>query len=211
MGSLVSENREVGFSKGQLDKWRKQGKIPAVVFGKSRTESFPVWVNWRSFEKFLHTEGKVFELQVNGKTELVNTKEIDWSPLGQPLHISFHQIQKGQAIEVKVPVHLVGTSAGQKAGGVVQVTEEQVLVKGLPKHIPEHIDLDISALEIGHHITAAELKLPQGLELAQPGDHNLVVCQAPKQEAPEEVVELHPEGEAPVAAAPESDSDKLAS
>ncbi len=217
MGLLSCEKRELGFSKGRLDKFRKQGKIPAVVFGKQRSESLPVFVNWQDFNKLYHTDGKVFEMEIDGKKELVNAKTIDTNHLGAVTHISFHQLNRNEATSVLVPVHVVGESVGEKAGGIVQLTESQIRVKGLPHDIPEHIDVDITDLDIHHHITAGEVKLPKGLELAQAADHNVVVCSAPKQEVEEEpVVELVPEGEvAPEAAASpdesSDDEDKIAS
>lgn len=208
MGSLSSENRELGFSKGQMNKFRKQGRIPAVVFGKNRDQSWPIFVNWVAFQKCLSSEGKVFQLEVNGNVELVNAKVVDLTPMGQPQHISFHQLVRGEASVFKVPVNLVGESVGEKAGGVIQAVESQISVKGMPKNIPENVELDISSLEIGQNLTAGDLKLPTGLELAQEADLNLVVCQAPKQEEAEEEVALAPEGEAleaPVAEASAED------
>jgi len=208
MGSLASEKRELGCSKGQLNKWRKDGRIPAVVFGKTRKESVPLFVNWLQFNKMYHSTGKVFELEVDGKTELVNTKSVETDNLGKAVHISFHQLNRGEKVSVQVPVRVVGIAAGVKLGGIIQVTESEITVKGLPKDLPEHIDVDVASLEIHQHLTAGQIKLPKGLVLDQDASHNVIVCQAPQKEEEVEVVELHPEGEvAPVA----SDSDKLAS
>lgn len=203
MSFLQASQRQGSWSKGEFKNFRKEGKIPAVVYGKGM-ESTSLWVNWLEFQKCYKEHGKVFEMQFDGWKETVNTKQIDTDNMGRVTHISFHKLAKGQKTSVKVPVTLEGDSIGAKAGGVIQQVLETINVTAFPKDIPESIHVDITAVQIGEHLTVGQLRLPPGLEVDEvEAQRNVVVCQAPKQQVEEEVsAQASTESEAPAAEAP---------
>jgi len=198
-GILTTESRDINLSKGELNDFRKAGKVPAVIFGKGM-DSVPVFVNLIEFRKVYHDNGKIFELKFGSHKETVNAKTIDTTPLGMVSHISFQKLTKGEKTTVKVPVTLEGDCIGLKAGGMIQQLIDTITVHAVPKDIPESIHVDISALEVGHHISVSDLKLPKGLEVdASELERNIVNCQAPQkqeEEAPaESQVEAAPAGD----------------
>jgi len=197
MSSLQAEPREANFSKGQLNKFRKEGKVPAVVFGKGM-EAQSLWVDMIAFNKCYHQHGKVFEMKFGKNTETVNAKFIDTNPLGKVMHISFHILTKGEKTTMKVAVNLDGESVGAKAGGIVQQLLDTIIITALPKDVPESVHVDISALDIGSNLTVGDIKLPKGLEIDEAeAEKVLVTCQAAQKQ--EEVAEVATETEAPAA------------
>lgn len=189
MSFLQAQPRQGSWSKGEYKNFRKEGKIPAVVYGKGM-ESQSLWVSWLDFQKCYKEHGKVFELKFNGQSETVNTKQVETDNLGKVTHISFHKLAKGQKTSVKVPVTLEGDSIGAKAGGIIQQVLDSINITAMPQDIPDTIHVDISALQIGEHLTVGQLNLPKGLTVDEvEAQRNVVVCQAPKQQVEEEVQE----------------------
>ncbi len=199
MTTLKTETRELGLSSGDLNKFRKQGRIPAVVYGKDLSPSKSVWVNQIDFMKAYHDTGKIMEMSVDGKTEMVNAKVIDRGPMGTLMHINFHQLKRGQKTMVKVPLHADGEAKGVKNGGILSWSHETIQIEGVPKDIPESIHVDISALEIGATLHASEIKLPKGLTLVDDAEMAILSIQAPSKAAEAETAGAE---EATEAAAP---------
>lgn len=104
---------------------------------------------------------------------------------GRLLHVDFLQISKNKPISVSVSIDFQGTAAGSKAGGVFQTQETQLEVEGLPADLPTSIEVDVSGLEIGDRLTAADIKLDKGLTLVTPGD-SIIASVMPPQAAEEE-------------------------
>ncbi len=188
MGTSVlnAENRELNLSRGELNKRRKAGQVPAVVFGKE-IESIPVFVDLLTFQRVYADQGKIFELNVSGTTHMVNTKKIEMNIFGNLVnHINFHKLKAGQTTTVNIPVSLVGESKGDKAGGIISTNLEVLPVTGLPKDMPEKIEIDITELEIDGKITIGEIKLAGKLTIEGEAEAIVVSCAAPKvkEEAP---------------------------
>ena len=199
MSFLKTEQRAKEWSKGQMNTFRREGKIPAVIFGKGM-DSASVFVNWIEFQKCYQEHGKVFEIEFGGKKETVNAKFIDTNPLGRVSHISFHKLAKGQMTTMKVPVTIAGDSVGAKAGGVIQQLLDTITVTALPKNIPDMIHVDVTSLEIGATLKAGDIKLPTGLTVDEAeADKTVVNCQAPQKQ--EEEPAAAADGEAPAAEA----------
>ncbi|MBD64633.1 MAG: 50S ribosomal protein L25 [Halobacteriovoraceae bacterium] len=191
---LTTEKRELKFSKGDLDKFRAEGKVPGVVYGKGM-DSVPVFVDYLAFRDTYNKNGKIFELDVAGKKILVNTKLIDTTVFGKTTHINFHKLKRGEKTTVKVPLELVGEAAGKKEGGMIQQIRDVIQVAAAPKDIPNSIEVDISGMNIGDSLSFGDLKLASGLELIDEAELAVVTCTMPKQQAEEEVTEgdLDPE------------------
>lgn len=210
MTTLKTETRELGLSSGELNRFRKQGRIPAVVYGKGLSESKSVWVNQVDFMKVYHETGKIMEMSVDGKTEMVNAKVLDRGPMGSLMHVNFHQLKRGQKTMVRVPLHSEGEAKGVKDGGILSWSHETIQLEGVPKDIPESITIDISALEIGGVIHASDIKLAKGLTLMDEGEMTILSIQAPSKAAEAETAgaEEASEGtEAAAAAAPAGDEE----
>lgn len=95
------------------------------------------------------------------------------------------QISKNKPISVSVSIDFQGTAAGSKAGGVFQTQETQLEVEGLPADLPTSIEVDVSGLDIGDRLTAADIKLDKGLTLVT-SPESIIASVMPPQAAEEE-------------------------
>ena len=203
MGFLKAEQRDQKWSSGQLNKFRTEGKIPAVIYGKD-WDNQNVFISELDFKKIHHEHGNVFEVEVNGKKVTAATKEVQWSPLHKLVHVSFHKLDLNKKTIIEVPIHLIGESAGQKAGGSVSTNHDTISIWAKPGNIPAHIDIDVTNMEMGDVFHAKDIKLPEGCEICNTInlDENYVICNFPMKEEPEVekttfvLVEGEAEGEA---------------
>ncbi len=159
--AVVATPRTGKFNKNHARRVRVEGKIPAVVYGAG--ESVAVTVDPRVVTKILHSESghnTIFDLNVEGAT-LVKAMIVDWQhePIkGKLLHIDFKRIAMDKAMRVSVPVQLTGTPIGVKtAGGVLDQILREVEIECLPADIPDHIDVDVSNLEMYGAIHISDL------------------------------------------------------
>ena len=163
-------------------KHRKKGLIPSIVYD-GKTDSIPVFVNRIAFEKMYSVHGKVFQLQAGSKKMMVNAKEIQRDPLGTMLlHVSFHELAKGQKTTVNVPVKVIGESIGVKEGGTISIVSETLALDVLPSKVPASIEVDVTELKMGDHLSAKDIKLPVGAEYNQSVDleSNVIFCNHPQ-------------------------------
>jgi large subunit ribosomal protein L25 len=122
------------------------------------------------------------------------------------LHIDFLQVSMERAVQVEVPIHLVGEPVGVAKGGVIEQHLRSIMVESLPGQIPEKIDVDISALDIGDSVHVNEISLP-GIKLLAPPDVAVVGVTPPQaEEKPAEVAA--PIAEEGVAAPAEEKEEK---
>ncbi len=190
--------------KGPARKLRSQGTIPAILYGR---DVQPVALtisskDWRRLETHARSNAVIkMELTEGGSAQErpVMIKNVQKGPVDQKvLHIDFLQISMERAVQVEVPIHLVGTAAGVVNGGVVEQHLRTVMIESLPGQIPERIDVDISALEIGDSIHVREISMP-GVKLLDPPEVAVVGITPP--EAEEKVEAAAPVAEEAAAAA----------
>jgi large subunit ribosomal protein L25 len=212
--SLAAQWRE-GKGKEDARRLRNQGLIPAVVYGQ-RAETIPVTLNPQELAKVLHEgagERTLINLTIEGlkdgpitKTVILKEKQID--PLKRTwLHVDLYSIAMDEAINVNIPVRIVGKAAGVAQGGIVEQILREIEVKCLPTDIPSSIDVDVSPLEIGHSIHVAEITLEKAKILADPGQ-TIVTIVPPKEEAVAAVEEVVAE-EAEVEAGEEKEKEEV--
>lgn len=180
---LPTESRDLKYTKGDLNRFRKQGKIPAVLFGKGM-DSVPLFVDLVEFKKTYSANGKIFEIEANGKKHLINAKNISTNAIGNiVMHIDFLKLNRNQETTVQIPVVLTGDAPGVKEGGVIQIINEMIEVTGVPRDIPESIEIDISGLALGENITAGAISIGPKIKLELDADVTIVTCSQPKVQA----------------------------
>jgi large subunit ribosomal protein L25 len=175
--TLNVEVRAAKGSKKELSTMRASSTIPAVVYGG---ESGPV--NIALSEKDLMAARKkgganaILHLKHAKGTETVVVKELQRHPVtDRPVHADFQRISLTKKIDAKVPLVLVGESIGVKiGGGMVNHELRELRIKALPTAIPQHIDVDISALELHQMLTVKDLKLADGIDVLEPADNVIV-------------------------------------
>jgi large subunit ribosomal protein L25 len=165
---------------------RAVGQIPAVVYGGDRP-SVPIAVDRPTILSLLRTEAgenSIFLLKLEGgqKSRHAMIKEMQVNPRTREIqHIDFQRVNMDEKLRVQVPIELVGTAVGVKRdGGVLDFVTREVEVECLPGDIPEHLALDVTALEIGHHAEAGALTIPKGVELIESTDRVIVAISAPR-------------------------------
>lgn len=179
----VETRQEKG--KSVARKLRAAGRLPGVVYGIG--ENVPVVVDPRTIERILRSEtarNKVYKLEgsgIAGKNVLVKDYQVD--PVSRRLlHVDLLEIDVSQKITVTVPVTLIGKAAGVASGGVLNIIEREVQLRCLPTNVPTHIEVDVTALEIGDSIHLDSVKLPEGVEKALTRNETLVACVPPAKE-----------------------------
>ena len=186
---LKAEKRELGMSRGDLMRERKIGNTPAIFYGKGM-ESVPLFVKNVDFQHVFENKGKIFELEVDGKKHLVNTKFIHKDPLHTLTYqIDFVKLTRGVETTVKVPVNIVGESKGVKDGGTASQLRDVLVVKGTPMNIPEQIEVDITNLEIGDSIHIQDIQSGGKYTFEDEGELTVVTIMAPKKEEEPEAAE----------------------
>jgi large subunit ribosomal protein L25 len=170
------------------------GQIPAVLYGAGFAEGKPVAIDRHDFELFMthHGGSALISLALEGEKQPVNAviREVQYSPVkGNVLHVDFQAVRMDQPIHANVPVRLVNDAVGVRTGGVLVVDLHDLNIEALPKDLPEVLEGDIAALEVGDSLHAGEIPLPDGVTLL--GDPEAIVCsvQAPRAEI-EEVPEI---------------------
>jgi large subunit ribosomal protein L25 len=203
--SLNATKRD-GAGKGVARKLRQGGRVPAVMYGKDM-EPLHLSIDAMEAGHLFHaisTDNTIVDLVVEGEKEAFPTlvREIQAHPHKNELvHVDFLRIQKGVAVEVEVPVELVGTPVGVKLhGGVLEHLVHEVPVKCIPSLIPEFIEVDVSGLDLDDAIHLTQLTFPEGVELLLDDDRTVCIVAAPRAVV-EEVKEGIEEGAA--AAEPE--------
>ena len=192
---------------GVARKLRQAGQVPAIIYGHGRDPQ-SLAINTREVEKLLSqfsAGSTVIELTVDGAVSKTLIREIQRHPVSRSIvHIDFQQLVAGEKITVSIPLRFTGTADGvRNSGGILEETMHQVHLRVDPSAIPDHIDVDVTPLTIGHSYHVRDLQLPAGVTILDDAGATVCVCTAPKavvEEAPAAVVEG---AEAAVPAEPE--------
>lgn len=153
---------------GLLGQMRREGLTPAVFYGKD-VDAKNIKVDTKVLFDLLHhaaSEHLLVNLNVEGDGQhLALIQEVQHAPLsGEILHVDFLAVKRGEKLNSLVPLVLTGTAKGTKAGGVLNLQLNELSVQCLPTDLPETIEVDVTALEIGDSVHVSDLKLPKGVE-----------------------------------------------
>ena len=182
--------------KGASRRLRRAAQLPAIVYGGSaapqaiQIEHEQIWL--ASHHEWFYSS--ILNLDVDGKVEQVLLRDMQRHPYKQLImHLDFQRVDASQALRTKVQLRFLGQekSVAGKTGGVIIMHElTEVEVSCLPKDLPEAIEVDLSALEIGQVVHLSDLKLPAGVEipalkLGKEPDVAVVVAKHGKEEVEE--------------------------
>ena len=195
---------------------RSEGRLPGVVYNKGL--NVPISVVTRAFDRVFRAQGvsSVIDLEVDGKTHEVLVKAVQMDKRRrEPLHVDFYAVTAGQVVDVHVPIEFVGTAAGAKAGGQVDIQRREVYLSVVPRLIPQNLEVDISALEIGDavHISDIINLLPPEAEVLDDAERTLITILPPRlveevETVAEEVIEPEVIGEETEDEGDETDEDE---
>lgn len=195
---LLAEVREKT-GKSVARKLRLAGKIPAILYGKHRPPT-PLAIERKHLLEVLHTaagRNVLIDLQIQRdgdvETATVMLKELQRDLFGREvIHADLVAVSLEESIELEVPIVLVGQAKGVAEGGILEHHLRHLLVECLPTQIPEHIEVDISHLNIGDTIHVSDLNIPEGVAVRTPPEEVVVSLLAPVKEevaAPAEAVQ----------------------
>lgn len=163
---LPAEKRERTGSR-YAERYRKSGKLPAIVYGHGR-DPLPIMLDSHKALGLINKGEKVFRLDFPGTSEadekqMVLLKDVQFDYMGSRIvHCDFARVDLNERIHTRVHVNLVGDAIGLKAAGNLlmhPVTEIEIECR--VADIPDHIDVDISGLDLGNVITSGDVKLPK--------------------------------------------------
>jgi len=200
--SLAAKVRDSA-GKGAARKLRAVGEVPAVIYGHGR-EPQSLAINTYTLERMLEKvsyKTTVIELEVaGGATAKTLIREIQRHPYKRHiLHVDFQELIAGEKVTVRVPLVFVGVPEGVRTGGgILDQVMHEMEISVDPANIPNHIDVDVANLVIGHSLHVSDVKVPEGVEVLDEASSTVCVCSIPKA-----VVEEVPAEGAVVAAEPE--------
>ncbi len=186
MEHVLQTEKRVMSSKSALKRIRKEGGIPAIVYGAG-ADSLAVTVNAREFRKSFAkiTESAIIQLTIAGeesKDVLIKDYQHD-TIRDEIIHLDFYEIQRGKTLKTLVPIELKGYSEGLKFGGVLETFLHEVEVESLPKNLPEIIFLEISSLAVGESLHVSDLPQIEGVKYLNTPEQVIVHMGVSKKEA----------------------------
>lgn len=202
----ISAEPRTEFGKGGARRTRRLGLVPAVIYGHGEAPRH-IAVPAREFAAAIRHGGinTVFELVgPDGSKTLALPKAIQRDPLKDTFeHIDMIIVKRGEQVTVDVPVHLVGEAA---KGTLVMHEHDKISIIAEALHLPEFVEVSIEGLEAGAHVTAGDITLPKGSQLAVDADTMVaIVTAAPTAEQLEgETAEAPESAEAEAAEAAET-------
>jgi|SRR3989344_3411180 len=186
---MLTLKTEIRDKKSNLDKIRKEGKLPAVFYG-AKNKPTSIIINDREFEKVWKQAGESTTITLETSKNKVDVliHDVQLHPVKSiPIHVDFLVIDTTKEVEIEVPINFVGISPAIKAGfGILVKTLHELEIKALPKNLPREIEVDISKLEkLGDQILVKDIKLPLGVFFITKEDEVIVLISAQKEETEE--------------------------
>ena len=176
----VTGQKRADLGKKASKELRKQGLIPCNIYGEKKgangaPEASAFAAPFSELRKIIYTPHiYVIDLNIEGEHHTAILKEIQFHPVTDaPLHVDFFEVNDQKPITMGVPVKLVGLAQGVRDGGRMNLTIRKINVTAPYQQIPEHLDVDVTALKIGKSIKVGELSF-EGLEIATSKD--VIVC-----------------------------------
>ncbi len=191
-----------GAGKGAARAVRRNGKVPAILYGAARTATL-IALDAKEFEtKVGAIEGTHLirlsssAAELGGKLVLV--KEVQRHPVQRSLlHTDLYEVDVNTKLRLNVALHFIGRAAGVELGGILQPVRREVEVMCLPTEIPDYIEVDVTALGIHDAVHLSDLKAPVGVDIVIDTDEAVVTILPPVVEE----VKVAAEGDAATTAA----------
>jgi len=197
--SLAAESR-TNTGKGAARSLRRQGKVPAVIYGHSHAAQ-PLAVDHRALGKLLEIiggEAALLDVSIDGAAPVIAlVREVQRNPVRRSdvIHLDLYAVVADEPIEVDVPVHIVGTAEGvRNQGGVLDHHLHRITLKVLPGDIPDHIEVDVTNLTVGKAIHISDITVPKG-EIMNDGGVSIVSIVVTRAEVSAETTEAAPGSE----------------
>lgn len=179
---------------------RREGQLPGIIYGGGK-DPVSISIDPRQIEKDVNSSvffAKLYDMKIDGKKERVIPRDLQVHIINErPTHVDFMRVSKDDLLTISIPLRFLNEemSPGLKRGGVLNaVLHELELICPADQNIPDHIDIDLTGLEMHHTIHVSNLELPAGVKSAHPDrDETIATIVAPssvRSEAAEAAAEL---------------------
>jgi len=183
---LEAELREKT-GKAETRRLRRAGKLPAIIYGGDK-QDLPIILNYNDTAKMMKDEHfftSMLEINVKGARgkNTVLIKDAQWNPIYDTVtHLDFFRVSSSDTVHVEVPVVAINHEKcpGEVAGGLLDLVRHSLEVTCRADHIPEHIEIDCSKLEIGDTIHINDIALPDGVSIIHDVNFTVINMAAPK-------------------------------
>ncbi|WP_422479537.1 50S ribosomal protein L25 [Pleomorphochaeta sp. DL1XJH-081] len=158
------------------------GRIPAVIYGKK--DPVHITLDAKDFQnKMRHfSEATMLTIKIGRKNYHVLMKDYQENVMrGTVHHVDFFEVTKGETLRANVPVVLHGTPEGAKFGGVLEQVTHELEVECLPKDLPEHIEVDVSHLNLNESVHLGALVAPEGVKFLLPEETTIASVKGVKE------------------------------
>lgn len=180
--------------KGAARASRREGKIPAVIYGNKQAP-LSIELAYKDVYMKLHAGGfltTVATIDVDGQKIRVIPRDYSLHPVTDaPVHVDFLRIAAGSTIHVEIPVHVINEdkAPGMKTGGVLNIVSHSIELICPADAIPEHIVVDLTGLNINDSVHISSITLPEGVKPANSEDFTIVTIAPPAALTTEEKAE----------------------
>ncbi|HXI14215.1 MAG TPA: 50S ribosomal protein L25 [Thermoanaerobaculia bacterium] len=171
-------------------KIRKEGRIPAIVYGGHK-DPVSITVDRKAVSELVnkseHGVRSIFLLKMSGgdKQRHAMIKDIQINPISRTMtHIDFVRVVMDEVVRVTIPIHLTGTAVGVKTGGMVDFQVRELHVECLPNAIPDTVDVDVTNLDMHEFLRISDLTFPEGVKVLDDPDRVVVGVSPPRAEEP---------------------------
>ena len=173
---------------------RRNGKVPANYYYKE-TDNINLILDSKNLYHALHSGHHIFEVELEGDTQYVMIKEIQFHPVNESvLHVDLMRVRRDVKITIAVPIHLEGEAVGVEEGGVLSQIITSIDIECLPTDVPEFITLDTTELEMNSSLSVADITVSGEITIITDEVQVIATITPPKEEE-EPVVELEEDEE----------------
>jgi large subunit ribosomal protein L25 len=168
----IDINKRESLGKKGVKQLRREGMIPGIYYSPNSESSTPIVISQGDFHEAVKSGARIFNISVGEKKQNVLFKSVQYHPVtDQVLHIDLYGIRMDRAVNIKIPVHLIGDPIGvTEEGGVISQATTEIEITCLPGDIPEFVETDVSGLALGDAINVGILQLDEKITLITPED-----------------------------------------
>jgi large subunit ribosomal protein L25 len=191
MEAILEATPRDSFGKNEARRTRREGRVPAVVYGSSTegggSEATPIAVDPRALLRILHSESganTLISLKLRGGDARVLIKEYQLDPVTRALlHADFYRVRMDRTIHVTIPVIVKGEPKGVKQqGGILESIRREIEIEVLPGDIPEHVEIDVTELMLHQGVRVRDIAVDARWKSVSDPDMMLVHVILPKAE-----------------------------
>jgi large subunit ribosomal protein L25 len=177
----VGAEKRLELGKGATNKLRRQGYVPAVIYG-GEPASLPVAIEESALRRMPLGTGQVFKINVAGdKERSVLVRELQKDPVSHKItHLDLLEVSMTERLTTTSAIVITGEAKGVSEGGLLQYGIREVEIECLPADIPEGITVDVSLLEIGENIKVQDLQVPPEITVLTDPEQVVVSIVAPQ-------------------------------